>query len=354
MPLYATELGATVSQVGLIVAIYSYVTALILIPFGILSDRLGRRNFLIAGLVIFTLAPLLYPLAATPGQLILVRAIHGLASAALTPAAITSVIDLASKSQRGEAIGWYTTSTQLGLMAGPITGGFILNYLGFNAVFYSCSVISLLGLVFILSRLRAIPQGSAIEGTEDNSWGWIKQRLIFAGLLTPFFIAIGSGTIAAYIPLYGESFGVTGTGAGLIITAIYISSALLRVPAGKLSDKVGRKLMIISGMAISVVSMALFSQFHSISQLCIVAIFFGIGMGIAAPASIALVADMASEGARGLSMGVTACLFQIGLAAGATAMGAVAGISSFEIMFLVCALCLAIGLLVVFGLMRSR
>ena len=59
IPLYAADLGATVAEVGVIVATISYVTAFFLIPFGMLSDKFGRHKLLVGGLAIFTLAPLL-------------------------------------------------------------------------------------------------------------------------------------------------------------------------------------------------------------------------------------------------------------------------------------------------------
>jgi DHA1 family multidrug resistance protein-like MFS transporter len=353
MPLYAAELGALVSQVGLIVATYSYVAALLLIPFGMLSDRLGRHKFLVASLVISTLAPLLYPLATNPQQLIFVRAIHGLALAVFLPAAIALVIDLTPAAQRGGAIGWYTASFQSGLMAGPITGGFLLNHFGFEAAFYGCAAVSVAGLVFILCRLGAIAHRPIARLAGASSWNWIKQTLVFASLLTPLFVAIGSGTIAAYIPLYGRGFGMSEVHAGLIITALYASSALLRAPAGRLSDRLGRKPMIICGLAVSAVAAALMSQFHGLSELVIAAIFFGVGMGLAMPAGIALVADLSPAADTGLSMGIFACLFQVGLAVGATTMGFVAEMSNFETMFMACGSSLAFGLLIILGLMRS-
>ena len=354
VPLYAVELGAPVSQVGLIVAAFSYVTAFLLIPLGMLSDRLGLHKFVVGGLAIFALAPLLYPLAINPQQLIIVRAIHGLAAAAFLPAAVALATDLAPAAQRGEAIGWYTMSFQLGLMAGPITGGFVLGYFGFDAAFYTCSAVSLLGLVFVLCRLGAIAQRPVTERTGTSSWGWMKQALAFAALLMPLFIAVGAGTIGTYIPLYGQGFGITAAGAGAIITASYASSALLRAPAGRLSDRVGRKPMIACGMAVTAVGVGFISVFHSLSPLIIVAVFFGIGMALAMPAGLALVADLSSAGQRGLAMAMPTCFFQIGLAIGPTAMGFVAEASSFEIMFLACASSLAFGLFIIWGLMRAR
>jgi MFS family permease len=80
MPHYAVMMGASMLQVGLVLGAYSYVAGLTMIPFGLLSDRVGRRTPLIASLIIFVLAPLLYPLAGDPQQLIFVRAAHRLSA----------------------------------------------------------------------------------------------------------------------------------------------------------------------------------------------------------------------------------------------------------------------------------
>ncbi len=355
IPLYAAELGATVAEVGVIVATISYVTAFLLIPFGMLSDRFGRQKLLVGGLVIFTLAPLLYPLANNPEQLIWFRAIHGLAAAAFLPTAIALVIDLTPEAKRGEAIGWYTASLQLGLMAGPITGGFLTGYFGFDAAFYGCSAISLIGLVLAFSRLRAIAHRPAATPVKaSSSWRWLGQPLAIAVLLATLLVAVGSGTIGSYIPLYGREFGMTEADAGAIITAVYASSALLRAPVGRLADRIDRKILLIGGVALSAIAVSLFSFSHNLSQFIIIGIIFGIGMGIAMPASLVMAADFSSASGRALSMAIPTCCFQIGLAIGPTAMGFVAGVSDFETMFLACAASLAFGLFIMLGLMRAQ
>ena len=355
IPLYAAELGATVAEVGVIVATISYVTAFLLIPFGMLSDRFGRQKLLVGGLVIFTLAPLLYPLANNPEQLIWFRAIHGLAAAAFLPTAIALVIDLTPEAKRGEAIGWYTASLQLGLMAGPITGGFLAGEFGFNAAFYGCSAVSLIGLVLAFSRLRAIahrPVATPVKAS--SSWRWLGQPLAIAVLLATLLVAVGSGTIGSYIPLYGREFGMTEADAGAIITAVYASSALLRAPVGRLADRIDRKILLIGGVALSAIAVSLFSFFHGLSQFIIIGIIFGIGMGIAMPASLVMAADFSSASGRALSMAIPTCFFQVGLAVGPTVMGYVAQMSSFETMFLACAASLAFGLFIMLGLMRAQ
>ncbi len=107
MPLYAAQLGSSVSQVGFIIAIYSYVTALLTIPSGRVSDKMGARKFLILGLVVFSVAPLLYALTVKSSHLIWVRMFHGLGYAFFLPASFATALGLAPPEKQGEAMGWY-------------------------------------------------------------------------------------------------------------------------------------------------------------------------------------------------------------------------------------------------------
>jgi DHA1 family tetracycline resistance protein-like MFS transporter len=356
IPLYAANIGAPVSEVGIIVATLSYVTAFFLIPFGMLSDKFGRSKILIGGLTVFTLTPLLYPLCHSTGPLILVRAIHGLGAAAFLPTAIALVVDLTPATRRGTAIGWYTASLQLGLMAGPITGGFLAGRFGFNAAFYGCAAMSSVGLALAISRLRDIAQ-EPIETTAEvtiSPWRWLGHPLAIAVMLAPLLVGLGSGTISSYIPLYGQRFGLTEANAGAIITALYASSALLRAPSGRLADRIDRKLLLGGGVGISAVAVSLFPFFHGLAQFVIIGILFGIGMGLAMPASLTMAADFSSASGRALSMAIPTCSFQLGMAVGPTVMGFVANSHGYETMFLSCAASLVVGLIIMLGLMRAQ
>ena len=83
------------------------------------------------------------------------------------------------------------------------------------------------------------------------------------------------------------------------------------------------------------------------------AIIFGLGMGIAMPASFALLADIAPVESRGFAMGIASSALQAGLAIGATVMGMFLGIASFENMFRVCSIGVLVGLIVVFVLLYT-
>jgi MFS family permease len=347
MPLYATQLGASVSEVGLIVALVAYFNAAFMIPFGLLSDRFGRRTFLIAGFIIATISTLLYTLTTNILQLSILRAIHGIGLAAQTPTILATVLDLSPEEQRGKALGWITTATQTGLMAGPVIGGVILNSFGFTIAFISCSIFSLIGMVVLLARFSIIPREKKTELSVNKSWQWLKQPPLYGGMLTTFAIAMGIGTLGAYIPIYGEGLGITAAGAGLIITLSFAGSAMLRVQTGTLSDKLGRKPLIIFGLILGAAMMALI-------LLSILAFCFGIGIASVQPSSMALIADLSPRGAKGLASGMFTCAYQIGNAVGPTAMGVVAGISNLETMFLACGSSIAFMLVVIIILFKAR
>ncbi len=354
IPLYATELGATVSQVGLVVATTSYATALLLIPMGMLSDRAGRGKFLVISLVICTLAPLLYPFTANLQQIVIVRIIHGLGQATFLPTGLALVNDFAPAERRGEVIGWYSMSSHIGLMAGPLTGGLLLHHLGFNAAFYGCGALPMLGLVFILSRLSDTSVSPSGTIHEESSWTWLKQKRAIASLLAFMIFPFGVSNINAYIPIYGKGYGITETGTGLLITIFYAGSALLRAPAGRLSDRFGREPMIVCGLLIGAISLALISQFHSLSHLIPVIVCSGIALGITIPPIMALVADLSSKESRGLSMGIMSCVYQLGMAMGPTAMGFVAEMSNFETMYIASGAILILAMLIIIGIMRAK
>ena len=354
VPQYADSVGTPLALVGVAVGMFSYVTAVAMVPFGLLSDRVGRRLLLVVGLVLYTVAPLLYLWADGPLLLIVVRGIHGLASAAFIPAANAIVVDMAPPQRRGEALGWFTGATMMGFIVGPVTGGFLLSAFGFDAVFYACSLTSLIALVLVLPWLKGMPESPAAAERSEGTWAWMGQRRAIGALLTPLFITFGSGTIVAFMPLYGEELLITAAQVGVMITAVYAASALVRAPAGRLSDRMGRGRVILSGFAASALFVALIAVPTSFPLLVLVGVAFGLGMGLAMPAAFALVADLAPPDRRGLAMGAASSSLQAGLALGATAMGGVAVAVGYAPMFGACGAVMALGLAVVYLLLRRR
>ena len=351
IPYYTEHLGIGISDTGLIVSIFSYVNALCIVPVGMISDRIGRRTLLIAGLVICAVTPFLYPLGHNATGLYLIRIMHGLGAALLLPCVLSLVTDIASKGEHGKAMGWYTASSQLGLMAGPLAGGFVLEYLGFTAAFYTCSVMPVLALVFLFTRLHALPHKPVYQEPKGpDRWGWLASRSAQISFIALTITAVGSASVSTYIPLYVKQFSITESGAGIIITSCYISSAGLRIPAGAMSDRFGNGRLITGGMALCAAGIALIPIFHGLLELSLIALLFGLGMGFSMPAALSWLAQISPPHKRGFAMGLGSASFQVGLAAGATVLGVISQNHGFGVMYLAAGGIIAAAFLVILGL----
>ena len=334
LPYYATSLGIGVADTGFIVSLYSYVLAIGIIPVGMLSDRLGRRQFLVAGLILSAAAPLLYPLAHDIPALYLVGILLGLGGALFVPTALAVITDLSREGEHGKAMGWYTASSQLGLMTGPVAGGYAVQQFGFTAAFYGCSALPLIALAFVANGLHAIPQQPVARSVSEHPWLWLKHPGAIVSLLALVITAVASSTVSAFIPLYVRDFGIPAGGAGMIITACYASSAALRVPSGALADRLGNAPMITAGILCCAIAIALIPSFHLLWALVAVGLVYGLGMGLSMPASLSWLAHLSAPDKRGFAMGLGSAAFQVGLAIGATVMGMVVQNSGFTVMYL--------------------
>jgi len=353
IPYYAASLGISVADTGFVVSLYSYVMAIGILPCGILSDRWGRRQFLVAGLIVSAIIPFLYPLAKDLSSLYMIRIVHGLGSALFIPTALAVVTDLSRHGEHGKAMGWYTASSQLGLMAGPIVGGFILQQFGFEAAFYGCSLMPLLALIFVATRMHAIPQKPlSIPAENIHPWKWLAHPGAIVSLLALVITAVASSTISTFVPLYVRDFGITEAGAGLIITACYASSAALRIPSGFMADRFGNAPMILTGIFLSAIAIALIPSFHLLWQLAAVGLIYGLGMGFSMPAALSWLAHLSPTDKRGFSMGLASAAFQVGLALGATTMGLVVQYNGFTTMYLAAGVAIALSGVIMASLLR--
>jgi MFS family permease len=346
---YAKNLGASEAEAGMIAGGFALVTALTMIPLGLISDRYGKFRMVFIGMILFIVAPFFYVIASNSFELLLARFFHGFAMAAFVPASNAMVIDLSPEEKKGEALGWIAAFTMFGYALGPIFGGFFADRFGFNATFYSCSIFALIGLFSIIWLKGEKAEGRAIGKFDLDIF---KRSGTWGALLTPFFATFGSAAIGIFaIPLYLPEFKIDLTVVGGVITLLFLSSAIVRVPAGKMADRFGRKPVIIAGLLIEALGIFLF-LYPSFRIIIIGTVMIGAGMGIANPAGFALLSDIIHPRMRGFAMGASSTSLQVGVFMGPSIMGYVAEISDFRSVFIISGIFTLISTLIVLVLIR--
>ena len=136
LPTLNRELGATLSDLQWIVDGYVLALGSLLLTGGILGDRFGRKRMFLTGLVLFTIASLCCGLATTSGQLIGFRALQGIGAALLLPGTLSILTVTFPPHERAKAIGLWAGMSGLALALGPTLGGYMVEHLGWESVFF--------------------------------------------------------------------------------------------------------------------------------------------------------------------------------------------------------------------------
>ncbi len=135
LPTLVRELGATASQLQWMVDAYILVFAGLLLTMGALGDRFGRKLALSIGLILFGLSSIAAAFADSANSLIAARAVMGIGGALIMPATLSIITNVFSGPERGRAIAAWAAVAGLGIVLGPVLGGFLLENFWWGSIF---------------------------------------------------------------------------------------------------------------------------------------------------------------------------------------------------------------------------
>jgi len=336
LPAPAFPLPETV-RVGLLIALFGLVNAL-LQPFaGALIDRVGRRKpFIMIGLVMLGIATLGFIFASRFSDLLYLRLFQGVGVAITIPAALAIMVGSSKKETRGGSMGIYTTSRMLGLGIGPLIGGALYDRYGFNATFYAGSTFIIIALILVQLWVHE-PSVKSPE-RKPCKFKIIDTKLLTAGILGVSFATLvmaGSfSMMAALEDQFNERLHMTAFIFSIAFSALLLSRVFTQVPLGRLSDRIGRKPLIIGGLLVLVPTTALLGYATSATELIILRLIQGLASGGVAAPAFAIAADMAQTGGEGRQMSFITMGFGLGVALGPLMAGILA-VHSFTLPFII-------------------
>lgn len=322
LPRFAQDLGATPELIGVIVAASTVTGVVIKLPAGALSDVLGRKRMMLLGCAFFAAPPFLYPFVQSPGALLALRFLHGFATAIFSPVASAFVADLSQRG-RGERLGWFAASGDLGSTLGPLVGGLLLFYTASYPMTYL--TVGLLGLLPLLIVLRLPDEarrspGATLRARSAEFWSGIaevlRSRAVLVASALEAALYVGYGAFLAFFPTYGKGIGLNDAQIALVMGAQLGTTMLAKPLSGRLSDRLGRKPMILAGLFLCAATLPLVPTLTSLWLLFPVSALFGLGVAIVTPSTTALVADLVKAGRMGSAMGVFGTIWDSGEAAG--------------------------------------
>ncbi|MGD9331265.1 MAG: MFS transporter [Desulfobacterales bacterium] len=314
MPVYAVQLGAGGTQLGLIIASFNIARSIFNPVVGSLSDRLGRKPLMLTGLFCYALLSLAYVQVTSVSGLIAVRFAHGMAAVCVAPVAMAMVAEIAPPSRLGLYMGTLSMSLMLGVGAGPMLGGIIKDWLGLEAAFLTMGGLALVTTVGMLGFVPALApkDGPGTRPSISVARTFIQSPVLQAVVVIRFFSAAGQGAVYTFLPLYGAAIAISSAQVGILLGVNVLLIAFLQRPAGRLADRKRPVFLMVAGILVSGLAVAAMPLVDTFGGALVMNIIMGIANGIAVPAALVLAGR---EGAR-VGMGAVMGLFDAALSLG--------------------------------------
>ncbi|MDR3590053.1 MAG: MFS transporter [Negativicutes bacterium] len=318
LPQYVAGLGGSAGQIGLVVGALTLASVVVRPYFGKLADTYGLKRFMLLGSGFFSLLFLAYGHIQAVAPLYVLRVAHGFAHAAFLVASAAYVADLAPAERRGEVIGVYGTASVVAMAMFPALGlAIVRDYGGFPALFAG-SVLAA-GAAFALILFVSEVKPGRHRPDRLSLAAIARRRVVLVASLALFSGATSYGAIITFLPVYAPERGLADFG---IFFSIYAVSTLAsRVLAGKLSDRIGRRRVILPCMGLVAGAIFLLPQLSSLWLLGFIGVCFGLGFGAFMPTLNALVVDDTPSQHRGSVLGFFTSFMDVGITTGAVVLG---------------------------------
>lgn len=188
LPSIARDLDASLSTLQWTVDAYLLVLASLLMLSGSIADRFGRKRTFAIGLAIFTFGSAMCGISTSEQWLVSFRVVQAVGGSMLVPVALAIVTNVFTESAaRARAIGWWAATSGVGIAAGPLVGGFLVDSVGWKSIFWLNVPI---GIIAVLATLYVVPESKALQPRRFDPFG---QILVMFFLITLVFGIIEGG-----------------------------------------------------------------------------------------------------------------------------------------------------------------
>ncbi|MDY6942732.1 MAG: MFS transporter [Pseudomonadota bacterium] len=335
LPKYmVTELGATEAQVGWVMASYGGL-AIASLPFvGNLSDRLGRRPFLLLGATILGLTCLGFLAVDRVGGLILLlRGLQGLAFSFWFVCSSTLVVDLVEPHRRGSALGLFGISTLVTHGLSPSIAEWVAHTWSYNMVFLMAFAYCL-GAWAFASRLDRPSKKNIAHpvGSTRGIGGILKDPGINLLVLPTLLLGFGFGTIMVFSQPHALNRGIQLVSA--LFIAYSVTSILIRAFFSHVPDLPNKRLVLIPSVIAMGTGVGLLYWVHAIPLFIACGILMGLGHSLSYPTMNALLINRLNTGEHGRGMSIFVGGFNLGMIISQVTLGYLTQVIALENLFL--------------------
>ncbi len=319
LPIMAHRLDPSGSLVGLAMSSWFLTRIFVEVPSGLISAKVGRKHLIVGGMLLGCLGSVFCAFSNSIYILILGRALWGFGTALYFTSNMALMLDLFNSEVRGRAFGVFQGIGFLGGFIGVPLGAVLASFISFNGVF-------IVATVAVVPALLSAFFSKGLSETDRKArkeYETIPVKNLITGLTDPALLGVcyvnlsrmlvAQGIMSTVYQLYlNETLGIPIELIGLILAVRTVSTISIAVISGYLSDRLGRKPVILLGLAITALGQALYPIAGSFEQILPVAVMESAGDGLLFTSLIVYLSDLVSPSLRGGAIGLFRTFMDLG------------------------------------------
>ena len=349
LPIYASDLGATGTEIGVIGGIFGYSAIFIRLFTDTGVRAFGKRKCLYVGLILSILATIGYAVFPSIGLIIAARVIHGFGFGLSTTFAAAMAADAIPAARRGEGIGYFGLGSTVAMAMAPAFGLVLLTDISPTALFLCSGVLTMLA-IGTARACHTRPEQADLPVPAIHSS--IRNRLYEAGTGAPAVLTIlfgaAYGSVNTFIAMMASEAGIESAGLFFIVGTCFIF--ISRPFGGRLLDQKGAFAVVMPGAVLYLAALLLIIQAKSLTLLLGASVFYGLGAGLLLPALMTWMINVVRADRRSAASATFYNMLDIGTSTGILVLGGAAGTIGYIAMYWYVAGIM--GLFLVFGILQ--
>ena len=315
MPAYLQVFGVGGQVLGFLIAGFALAQFLLSPVAGDLSDRHGRKMFIVAGLIVYGCAQILFGMATEVWVLFLARFLSGAGAAFIMPPIMAFVADITTYEERGKGMGMIGAAMSLGFMIGPGIGGFLAN-INLTFPFYLAGAVALIASALSAIYLPNVKSVKIVTAPRENLFKQLARSVktsYFIFLIVVFTFSFGIANFQATLSLYLDNkFNYSPTDIAIILTVGGFAGVVLQMfVINKLFKRFGEMKVILVNLLIAAVTMLLVVYISGFFVILVVATLFSIATTFIRPAVNTLISKLAGD-EQGFAAGMNNAYMSLG------------------------------------------
>ena len=323
LPLYATGiLGETDDRASLLTTVF-LIAAIIVRPFcGKLLDIFGKKRLLVVGAIFYLLCTVLYIFVKPFAVLLMLRLLQGVSFSVVTTASGSLAADIVPAHRKGAGLGYYTMSSNLAIVLGPLVGIVLIEATSYNVLFMVMSVFMFIGALLAASlKTSDLPKPLHVDKSLKLGDLFEKKALPIAAVAA--CVAFSYASVLALLSLYAAQKDLLAESSYFYIV-FAASMIIVRPLTGKVYDTMGAKFVIIPSFICFSIGLVLLANTNGAFLFMLAAIFIGAGYGTLTTSLQASAVQSVSRERSGYATATYFTMFDLGLAIGSFVLAAVA------------------------------